>query len=218
MRIHAVTALILGAAACAHAGDVYKCTGGDDVIAFQDHPCAAGETETTVHIAKSPRPPVVEPPEDERTEPADPPRTWQQTQIHIGDPAQNFSTTLFSCINGEDGKQYMSRNGNPEPRMVPAGTMGIPGQSLAQAYRPGGIGVSAPGVRKIPIDNSPQSAIAAAYVAVQDHCEPATQEQACRYLRQQYDDVQEKLKRAFKDEQATLKPQADQLSRELNGC
>jgi len=215
MRIHIAAALILGAAAGAHAGDVYKCTGADDVIAFQDHPCAAGETETTIRMAKPPRPSVVEPPADERMEPADAPPTRQAL---IGNGAQNYSPILFSCINGEDGKEYISRNGNPEPRMVPAGTMGIPGQTLAQAYRPGGIGVSAPGMRKIPIDNSPQSAIAAAYVAVQDRCAPATQEQACTYLRKQYDDVMQKLRRAFKDEQAVLKPQAEQLSRDLDGC
>jgi len=217
MRIHIAAALILGAAAGAHAGDVYKCTGADDVIAFQDHPCAAGETETTIRMASPPSRSAAAQPES--TEGLEPGAEPQLTQNYIGNPSQpNYSTTLYSCINGEDGKEYISRNGNPEPRMVPAGTMGIPGQTLAQAYRPGGIGVSAPGMRKIPIDNSPQSAIAAAYVAVQDRCAPATQEQACTYLRKQYDDVMQKLRRAFKDEQAVLKPQAEQLSRDLDGC
>ena len=209
--------LILGVGACVQAGEVYKCTSADGAIAFQDHPCAAGETETTVRIAAPPSRSAVAQPES--TEGLEPGAEPQPRQIHIGNPPQqNFSTVLFSCINGEDGKEYMSRNGNPEPRMVPAGTMGIPGQSLAQAYRPGGIGVSAPELHKIPIDNSPEASIAAAYIAVQDRCVPATQEQACGYLRQQYDQVQQKLKRAFKDEQIQLKPQADQLNRELAGC
>jgi Domain of unknown function (DUF4124) len=217
MLIRTATALMLGAA-CAHAGDVYKCTNADGAIAFQDQPCGTGSTETIVHMAAAP-PSRAAAGQGEDGEAMEPGGAAPLTQVHIGNPQQrNFSTSLFSCINGEDGKEYISRNGNPEPRMVPAGTMGIPGQSLAQAYRPGGIGVSAPGMRKIPIDNSPQAAIAGAYVAVQDQCAPASQPQACAYLRKQYDEVQQKLKRAFKDEQAVLKPQAAQLSRELDGC
>jgi len=73
-------------------------------------------------------------------------------------------------------------------------------------------------VRKIPVDTSPQAAIAGAYLAIQDTCEHATAEQTCQYLRGQYDKVQKKLRRAFKDEQAVLQPQADELDAQLGGC
>ena len=96
--------------------------------------------------------------------------------------------------------------------------MGYPGKSLASAYGPGGIGVSAPGMRQIPIDTSPQAAVAADYIAVQNHCERTTHEQTCDYLHQQYDQTHEKLRRAFKDEQAVLQPQADELDAQLDGC
>jgi hypothetical protein len=73
-------------------------------------------------------------------------------------------------------------------------------------------------LRQIPVDRSPQAAIAGDYVAVQDQCQPMSSEQTCTYLQKQYDDVHQKLKRAFKDEQAILQPQEDKLSNDLAGC
>ena len=125
---------------------------------------------------------------------------------------------MWVCVRPEDGSQYMSRDGVSQPRMVPAGVLGIPGKDLAKAYGPGGIGVSAPGVRTVPIDHSAQAEVAGDYVAVQDQCTQATPAQVCGYLEKQYDDVHQKLKRAFKDEQAVLKPQEDQLLKDLGGC
>jgi hypothetical protein len=118
------------------------------------------------------------------------------------------------CTRPEDGKHYVSRDGVTLPRMVPAGILGIPAKPLSA----GSMGVSAPGVRKIPVDASPQAAVGGAYVAIQDTCEHATPEQTCDYLRGQYDQVQEKLRRAFKDEQAVLQPQADKLYEQIDGC
>jgi hypothetical protein len=125
---------------------------------------------------------------------------------------------LWLCTRPEDGTHFVSRDGATPPRMVPAGVLGIPNKPLTSAYGPGGISVSAPGVRRIPVDTSPQSAVAGAYVAVQDQCERATPEQTCDYLREQYDKVHTKLRNAFKDEQAELQPQADELDKQIGGC
>jgi hypothetical protein len=46
----------------------------------------------------------------------------------------------------------------------------------------------------------------------------ATREQSCAWLHKQYDEVTHKLRNAFKDEQAILQPQADELENQLNGC
>ena len=70
----------------------------------------------------------------------------------------------------------------------------------------------------VPIDRSAQAAVAGDYVAVQDQCSQASHAQVCGYLQKQYDDVHQKLKRAFKDEQAVLQPQEDQLLKDLDGC
>ena len=133
-------------------------------------------------------------------------------------PTTSTLPPLWVCTRPEDGSHYVSRDGVTQPRMVPAGILGLPGQSLASAYGAGGIGVSAPGVRKIPVDKSPQSVPAGDYVAIQDQCDRATQEQACEYLHSQRDQVHEKLKRAFKDDRAVLQPQQDELDDQLSGC
>jgi hypothetical protein len=125
---------------------------------------------------------------------------------------------LWVCHRAEDGSQYFSRSGTPPVRYVPLGVLGYPGKSLAQAYGPGGIGVSAPGMRKIPIDRSPGAAVGADYTPLQDTCMRASREQTCTYLRKQYDEVEHKLRNAFKHERATLQPQADELLQQLGGC
>jgi uncharacterized protein DUF4124 len=193
-----------------HAAEVYKCTNVTGIPAFQDHPCATGDQESKVHIVNTPV--AAAPPSDDGPAPAEPAVAPSRVQAKSAAPA------MWVCVRPEDGTQYMSRDGVSQPRMVPAGVLGIPGKNLAQAYGPGGIGVSAPGVRTVPIDRSAQAAVAGDYVAVQDQCTQASSAQVCSYLEKQYDDVHQKLKRAFKDEQAVLKPQEDQLLKDLGGC
>jgi hypothetical protein len=193
------------------AAEVYNCTNVTDVPAFQDHPCANGDQESKVHIVNTHVAPA-QAASDDSPAPAEPPVLPSRGRIKAASP------TMWLCVRPEDGTQYMSRDGVSQPRMVPAGVLGIPGKNLAQAYGPGGIGVSAPGVRAVPIDRSAQAAIAGDYVAVQDQCSQASHAQVCGYLQKQYDDVHQKLKRAFKDEQAVLQPQEDQLLKDLGGC
>jgi hypothetical protein len=126
---------------------------------------------------------------------------------------------LWICENADDGSHYVSETGSPPVRYVPLGILGYPGKSLAQAYGPGGgSGISAPGVNKIPISTSPRDAAATQYTSMQDWCVPASREQTCAYLRKQYDEVEHKLKRAFKDERAVLEPRERELESQLPGC
>jgi hypothetical protein len=193
------------------AAEVYKCTNAGGVPAFQDHPCASGDEESKVHIVNTPAAPAAAAADDSPA-PAEP--VVVQRLGH----AKSAAPTMWLCVRPEDGSQYMSRDGVSQPRMVPAGVLGIPGKNLADAYGQKGIGVSAPGVRSVPIDRSAQAAVAGDYVAVQDQCSQASPAQVCGYLQKQYDDVHQKLKRAFKDEQAVLQPQEDQLLKDLGGC
>jgi len=193
------------------AAEVYKCTNVTGIPAFQDHPCASGDQESKVHIVNTDAA-LAAPASDNSPAPVEPAVAPSRVQ------AKSAAPTMWVCVRPEDGTMYMSRDGISQPRMVPAGVLGIPGKNLAQAYGPGGIGVSAPGVRAVPIDHSAQAAVAGDYVAVQDQCSQASHEQVCGYLNKQYDDVHQKLKRAFKDEQAVLQPQEDQLLKDLGGC
>jgi Domain of unknown function (DUF4124) len=222
MRIDPValsfSALLLAACGSCAAGDVYKCTNAAGALTYQDHPCAAGDAEKKMDlIPDAPPPPAAaNPADDAAPAPAEPPVSASNPMMRA--QANASVPTLFVCVHSEDGTQYMSRDGNPQPRLVPAGVLGVGGKSLAQTYAPGGVGVSAPGLRQTPVDRSAASAISGDYVAVQDRCMQATAADTCTYLQKQYDDVHQKLKRAFKDEQAILKPQEEQLSHDLDGC
>jgi len=212
-----VTLLATGWLGVAHAGDVYKCTNASGAVAFQDHACAQGANETTIHLPPPPPPtePVDQPVADE---PAAAPAPIANTPpAEVAERPQ--PPHMFLCTRAEDGTQYMSNEGAPVIRQVPAGVLGVPGKSLGDAYGGrSGAGVSAPGVRRIPVDPSPQASAATNYVTVQDQCVPASTQTTCDYLRAEYDKVHEKLRRAFKNERAILEPQLDDLDARLSGC
>ena len=217
MRPHS-TVFFLLLAPCvfgaAHAGNVYKCTNPQGAITFQDQPCRAGDSETAIHLTTQPPPPSM-------ASGGEAAATESQPLPAPAAPIARVQRTLpplWLCTRPEDGTHFVSHDGATPPRMVPAGILGMPNKPLTSAYGPGGIGVSAPGVRHIPVDASPQAAAAGAYVAVQDQCDRASPEQTCDYLREQYDQVHAKLRRAFKDEQAELQPQADELDKQMHGC
>lgn len=206
--------LLLASCMCtAHAGNVYKCTNPQGSITFQDQACRAGDTETAIHVTTPPPAPVAASGGEGTPAEAPPP-----PPPVIPQRVERALPPLWLCTRPEDGTHFVSHDGATPPRMVPAGVLGVPNTPLASAYGPGGISVSAPGVRRIPIDTSPQAAVAGAYVAIQDLCERATPEQTCDYIREQYDQVHAKLRRAFKDEQAELQPQADELDKQIRGC
>ena len=198
----------------AAAEDVYKCTNPAGDVAYQDRPCPGSSREAQVHLPDAP--PAIPSPATP-TEPVPAASTTAATP----QPATPRAPlpALFVCQNAEDGSIYVSENGDPPVRYVLLGTLGYPGRSLGQAYSPGGgSGISAPGVNKIPISTAPRDAIATQLTALQDACAPASPEQTCSHLRKQYDEVEHKLKRAFKDERAVLEPRERELEAQLDNC
>ncbi|HZP68266.1 MAG TPA: DUF4124 domain-containing protein [Rudaea sp.] len=220
-----IAILLLATAGAVHAADVHKCTDANERITFQDKPCPEGSGDVTVHIPDPPPPPPDADAPREGGTPSDasaglpPTAPPAPTTPAAPDGGAGTTTPLWICTRPEDGSQYMSRDGATPPRMVPAGIMGVPSKSLDSAYAgSNGIGVSAPGVRKTPVDKSPQAAVAGDYVAVQDSCQRATKEQACTWFQQEYDRLYERKRHAFNDEKATIQPQLDQLGKDLDGC
>ncbi|HST27993.1 MAG TPA: DUF4124 domain-containing protein [Rudaea sp.] len=208
-----LTIALLAFAAEATATDVYKCTDAQGNVAFQDRPCPQNTKQAEVWLPDLPPAPA---------QPADAPSAPSAASVlppsvPVAKPPAPLPP-LWVCRKAEDGSTYFSRSGSPPVRYVPLGVLGYPGHSLSQAYGPSGIGVSAPGMRQIPIDNSPRDAIASQYTPLQDECVHASREQTCGWLQKQYDDVTHKLHNAFKDQQAILQPQADELESQLNGC
>lgn len=198
----------------ATATDVYKCTDAQGNVAFQDQPCPAGTTQAQVWLPDAPSvqpQPAATAPTLSTSDSNPPP------PMPVAKPSAPLPP-LWICRNADDGSTYFSRNGSPPVRYVPLGVLGFPGHSLSQAYGPGGIGVSAPELSKTPINTSPRDAIASQYTPLQDECVRASREQTCGWLQKQYDEVAHKLHNAFKDQQAILQPQANELEGQLNGC
>jgi hypothetical protein len=199
--------------AAAAQADVHKCVNAAEQVSFQDQACPEGSEDTVVRVAA----PSHAPPPDTAPASAPPPAAPVAARARPA-PAADVPN-MWLCTRPEDNSQYMSRDGVTPPRMVPAGVLGVTNKSLNDAYSgPNGVGVSAPGVRPIPVDHSPAGSIASGYVAVQDSCQPASREQVCGYLEKQYDRVREKLRRAFKDERAVLEPQQAELEQQMGGC
>ena len=197
----------------ASAVDVYKCTDAQGDVAFQDQPCPQNARQDQVWLPDAPPARA-----QQAAAAASPPESGANPPFVPAAKPLAPLPPLWICRNAEDGSTYFSRNGSPPVRYVPLGVLGFPGHSLAQAYGPGGIGVSAPELRQVPISTSPRDAIAGQYTPLQDECARASREQTCGWLQKQYDDVTHKLHNAFKDQQAILQPQADELAGQLNGC
>ncbi|MCE7949559.1 MAG: DUF4124 domain-containing protein [Xanthomonadales bacterium PRO7] len=209
------TVLLYPFSTATSATDVYKCTDAQGNVAFQDQPCPAGAVQAQVWLPDAqpaPAQPVAATPSPAEANPPPAP-----APAPVARPSAPLPP-VWICQKAEDGSTYFSRNGAPPVRYVPLGVLGYPGHSLAQAYGPGGIGVSAPELRQVPISTSPHDAIASGYTPLQDHCMRASREQTCSWLQKQYDDVTHKLRNAFKDQRAILQPQADELESQRNGC
>lgn len=204
-------------AAAVPAREVYKCTTPHGDVAYQDRSCATNASETVLRVSDAPAP---APQARSDTAPAAPAALAAKPPppVEPRRPRQPLPS-LWLCTNAEDGSHYATLNGPPPPRLVPLGTLGYPGKSLAEAYKAGANVMSAPELSRPPIDRSPGSALATGLTQVQDACAPANADQTCAYLQQQFDQASDKLRRArFKDEQAQLQPQVDELEDYLGGC
>jgi Domain of unknown function (DUF4124) len=213
-RLRHSSLLLLLVATASHAGTAYKCVNAKGGITYQDHACAGGDKETQIAIDTPATPKADDAPADAMPAPAaeaPPPPSPSRPSKPL--------PPLWVCTRPEDGKQYTSTDGVVQPRLVPLGVMGYPGKSLASAYGPGKIGVSAPELSKPPIAKAgPGAAVAGDYTQVQDDCVQASPSQTCDYLRSEFDRIREKLRRAFKDVRAELEPRANELEDQINSC
>ena len=231
-----LTAIMALAGACltdgaepASAQTIFKCVDAAGAVSYQDHACKAGTTETRQEIlaaeAATQAPTPAQTPFDKLPtplhSPPSPPPAPEPPPVTVK-PAV---PPIWFCTRPEDDSHYVSRDGQPPQRWVPAGIVGIPRRGLAQSYGPGaGAGVTAPGASPPAASNPivPPRDLggrrAGGYVEVNDECVLATEQQACEYLYGELDDVDRKLRRAFKDDRAVLEPQQEQLRRDLEGC
>jgi hypothetical protein len=178
---------------------VYKCRTPQGGLIYQGTPCVAGQQQQTVQLddngpTSSPLP--VSPPSSAPT--ASTPVTPAPTPMPRTPPS-----TLYRCVRATDQTTYLSSNGNPQPYYVPLAMTGM---------LPTSLGRIAPRVK-------PNAAmVASQYVLVQDQCAPMTPQDTCATLRDQYDENERKLSRAFKSDQPPLLQREKELLAELSHC
>ncbi|MGH8060517.1 MAG: DUF4124 domain-containing protein [Pseudoxanthomonas sp.] len=159
--------LLVSLASLAHAEDVtiYRCIGPGGELALRDSPCVKGETQQVRSMTrpKDPAPgsmPIAAP----RPPPAVAP--VREVQVIYRTPPR----PMYECVTDE-GKRYVSDNGEGNPRLVPLWAAGYPrwedGTGGFTRHRPSVVrGGLLPG----------------AEVWVRDECHPLPQEEVCARL------------------------------------
>lgn len=178
---------------------VYKCRTPQGAVIYQGTPCPRDQQQQTVQLedkgpASSPLP---EPP----ATPASAPSAGV-----VPSPALEPRTppsVMYRCVRATDQTTYLSNNGNPQPYYVPLAMTGM------LPTPPG----------RITLGLKPNAAmVASQYVLVQDQCAPMTPQDTCSTLRDQYDENERKLSRAFKSDQPPLLQREKELLAELSHC
>lgn len=208
--------LLLAAPLAVSAAEAFKCTAADGSVAFQDHPCARGARQQRVPLPAYALPPA---PADAGVADRDATPPPAQTTVPAAPLAPREPPPSFFLCTRYDGSRYASDSGAGARHAVPYGLLGGSGRSLARSYGGrDGIGVSAPGLRGIPILPAAEAPFASSYVEVEDECHRASPQEACAYLRGELDGMRDKLGRAFSDTQAQLEQQERELRGRLRGC
>lgn len=196
----------------AMAGAAYKCTAANGAVVYQDTTCAKGQRQEQLDLPQDLGPAPAAP-----TSSADPgtPTTAQPVTPRSPAPAAPLPA-MFVCMKATDGKSYLSENGDPQPYLVPFGILGAAPQPLSQVYGPGGGGgASAPELNR---GKTHPNLVGNNFVWVQDQCRPMSYSETCSALRDAYDDVENKLRRAFKSDQPPLEKREAQLLGQLKSC
>lgn len=176
---------------------VYKCRTAQGQLIYQGNPCARNQQQETMQLddngpASSPLP--------------EPPHPTPRVTTASATPAPLPRTpppTMYRCTRATDHSTYLSSEGDPQPYYAPLAMTGM---------LPAPLGHVTPGVK-------PNAAmIASNYVLVQDQCEPMTPQDTCSTLRDQYDENERKLSRAFKADQPALRQREQALLAQLSHC
>ena len=194
---------------------IYRCVGSDRVVKFQDKPCLATENSRRIEL---------EEPEPVSTAPVaqSPAAEAKLIPPMNAAPALHASVTEISSATlctREDGSRYLSDSGHGEQRLAPLGMLGVPNESLADAYGgPDGIGVSAPGLRDIPSDYSRHGRLGALYTWVEDPCERISGAQLCEFLDGRVSDAERRLRLAFSDTRDSASRELESVRRQADRC
>jgi hypothetical protein len=195
----------------AAAGTVYKCSGTDGRVIYQDTPCAKTQRQQTLQLPDDTTAPS--PPASATARPDSPPpvATPSPPSTPGVPPVQ-----LYQCRHAVDGSLYVSRNGRPPPFRAPLGMLGALSTPLGEVYgSPNHAGISAPEANRGRVG---AGLVANNYVWVQDQCRPLSVPEICSELRDEQEQNARKLQRAFKSDRPPLQRRDDELQAQLARC
>ena len=200
IRLSAVLLFLL-LSAVANASIAYKCTDAKGGVVYQDAPCPATKHQQAIDLPAGDVAAAALPVTAESTAQAPTP--------YVPHPFPSAPLPmLYRCLRATDGTTYLSSNGNPAPYYAPLGIVGLP-SSLSQTY----------GAANLQANVRPNAAmIASHYTQVQDACQALSPAETCRALRDEYDDNELKLSRAFQSQQAPLLQRESDLRAQLTHC
>jgi hypothetical protein len=199
----------------AFATTVFRCVGSDGVVRFQDIPCQSGENSRRIEMAE---PRVTADPGKPHSDVVKTIAPVPQPDVPKQAPAPEPAISETLCRRA-DGSQYLSDSGRGERRAVPLGMLGIPNDSLADAYAGrNGIGVSAPGLRDVPSDHSRCGSVGALYTWVEDPCVRINASQLCAFIDGRIVDAERRLRLAFSDTSNQVRIELESLRRRALSC
>ena len=203
--------LLLATSAPTAGETVYKCTGANGAVTYQDAPCPRAQKQQPIHLVDTQPEPAAAPP---------PAPALPATEVATGPRAAPFPAAplpvLYQCQRATDGKTYLSRNGDPQPYQAPFGVLGAVQAPLASVYGPGGGGgASAPELNRGKVTSA---LVANNYVWVQDVCRELGPQETCEALQDEYDANEHKLRQAFKSERAPFEQREAELQAQLSSC
>ena len=204
--------ILAGVAPSSAAVEIVRCTSADGEVRYQDRPCAAGEAVKTIRLDDDPPSPAAAAVEAQAA--ATP--ALDAAPAALG-PARSAMPPAWLCRR-DDGSRYLSETGTGERRAVPLAMLGVPSRGLADAYGPGGAGVSAPGLARPGIDRSPAAQLGAAHVWVEDPCAPASGADVCRFLEDGIVAAEKRLRYAFSDTAAQVRDDIASLRERAAPC
>jgi hypothetical protein len=195
----------------AAAGTVYKCSGTDGRVIYQDTPCAKTQRQQTLQLSDDTTAPS--PPASVATRPDNPP----PVAAPAPPPTPGVPLVqLYQCRHAVDGSLYVSRNGRPPPFRAPLGMLGALSTPLGEVYgSPNHAGISAPEANRGRVG---AGLVANHYVWVQDQCRPLSVPEICSELRDEQEQNARKLQRAFKSDRPPLQRRDDELQAQLTHC
>jgi hypothetical protein len=175
----------------------YKCTSAQGQVTYQGMPCKRDQKQQALQLDDNE--PGSPPPQDA----SDQPQQFAVAPSPRPVVPKTPPSVMYSCTRATDGTTYLSSNGNPPPYYAPLAMTNI---------LPTPLGQTSPHV------TANAAMVASHYTLVQDRCQPMSPQDTCSALRDEYDDIEKKLSRAFKSDLPALQQRESELIAELNHC